>query len=53
MEQHHKMISLILIFLIAPRLSHGIAGNPTSYKIGGVLSNNASRVHFKQTIEVK
>ncbi|KAK0183412.1 hypothetical protein PV327_001458 [Microctonus hyperodae] len=45
------MTSLILIFLIAPRLSHGIAGNPTSYKIGGVLSNNASRVHFKQTIE--
>ncbi|KAK0165363.1 hypothetical protein PV328_003881 [Microctonus aethiopoides] len=51
MGQHNKMISLILIFLIAPKLSHGIAGNPTSYKIGGVLSNNASRVHFKQTIE--
>lgn len=52
MEQFRKTFSLLFIFLVGLRISEAIAGNPITYKIGGVLSINASQIHFKQTIEV-
>lgn len=43
---------LFLVFLAIIKSSDAVSGNPTSYKIGGVLSNNASQQHFKKTIDV-
>ncbi|XP_034949812.1 glutamate [NMDA] receptor subunit 1 [Chelonus insularis] len=51
MNQLRKLICFFFIFLITPKSSDAIADNPITYKIGGVLSNNVSQEHFKQTIE--
>ncbi|XP_044018621.1 glutamate [NMDA] receptor subunit 1 isoform X2 [Aphidius gifuensis] len=44
-------IFLFIFIFTSIKSCEAVSGNPISYKIGGVLSNNASQVHFKKTID--
>ncbi|XP_008560192.1 glutamate [NMDA] receptor subunit 1 [Microplitis demolitor] len=50
MNLFNKLLCLLIIYASLVSID-AIPNNPTSYKIGGVLSLNSSQVHFKQTIE--
>lgn len=53
--KYYKLTMNIFLFIFiftSIKSCEAVSGNPISYKIGGVLSNNASQVHFKKTIDV-
>ncbi|XP_011300485.1 glutamate [NMDA] receptor subunit 1 isoform X1 [Fopius arisanus] len=45
------MLLWFIVFFAFTRSSEAVEGNPMYYKIGGVLSNNASQNHFKKTLD--